>query len=228
MESTANPSFETVWALVKELAERQKETDRILKENAERQAESQSESRKEAAERQKKIDRILEESAEIRKELSESQKETDRQIKEYNKRFGEFHNRFGEVVEYMIAPNLREKFRELGLDFPKANQNSDVRDYDNNIFLEIDVMLENGDRALLVEVKTKLTTEDVNDHIMRIEKMRKYADLHGDKRAFLGAAAGVVMTSNVKNYALDQGFYVIEPSGETFNITPPNGKPREW
>jgi hypothetical protein len=36
------------------------------------------------------------------------------------------------------------------------------------------------------------------------------------------------MTANVKKYALNQGFYVIEPSGETFNITPPNGQPKEW
>ena len=53
-------------------------------------------------------------------------------------------------------------------------------------------------------------------------------DLHGDKRTFLGAVAGVVMTSNVKEYALGHGFYVIKPSGETFNITPPSGKPKEW
>jgi len=81
---------------------------------------------------------------------------------------------------------------------------------------------------MLVETKATLTTEDVNEHIERLEKMRKYADLHGDKRTFLGAVAGVVMTTNVKEYALKQGFYVIEPSGETFNIIPPSGKPKEW
>ena len=161
-------------------------------------------------------------------ENREQIKETDRQMKEFNKRFGDLTNRFGEVVEYMIAPNLREKFKEFGLNFPKANSNTDVFDYDNDICYEIDVMLENGEKAMLVEVKTKLTTEDVRDHVKRLEKMRAYADLHGDKRSFLGAVAGVVMTANVKKYALGQGFYVIEPAGETFNITPPTGKPKEW
>ncbi|MDR1870200.1 MAG: hypothetical protein LBQ82_09495 [Treponema sp.] len=170
----------------------------------------------------------LQETDRIVKETARQMQETDRHMQETDKRFGKLNNRFGEIVEYMVAPNLRGKFRELGLNFPKANPNSDVSDYDNNIFLEIDVMLENGDKALLVEVKTKLTTEDVKDHIARLEKMRKYADLHGDKRTFLGAVAGIVMTSNVKEYALGQGFYVIEPSGETFNITPPSGKPKEW
>ena len=81
---------------------------------------------------------------------------------------------------------------------------------------------------MLVEVKTKPTTKDVKDHVKRLEKMRVYADLHGDKRTFLGAVAGAVMTGNVKEYVLKQGFFAIEPSGETFNIIPPNGQPKEW
>ena len=79
-----------------------------------------------------------------------------------------------------------------------------------------------------LEVKPKLTTEKVKEHIKRLEKMRKYADLHGDKRSFLGAVAGVVITTYAKKYALNQGFFVIEPSGETFNITSPEGQPKEW
>ena len=206
-------SFETVMAALKEVAESQKETARQIEETN-RQIENTNRQMKETDRQMKETDRQM--------------KETDRQVKEYNRRFGEFTNRFGEVVEYMIAPNLREKFRELGYDFPSANQNSNVSDYTNNIHLEIDVKLENGDKVMLVEVKTKLTTEDVKDHIERLEKMRKYADLHCDKRSFLGAVAGVVMTPIVKDYALKQGFFVIEPSGETFNITCPNNKPKEW
>jgi hypothetical protein len=190
---TANPpSFESVWAALQEVAENQKETDRIVRENA------------------------------------QQMKETGRRIDEYNERFGEFTRRFGKVVEYMVAPNLCEKFRDFNLIFPKANTGSRFNDHDNNIHFEVDVMLENGDKAMLVEVKTKLSTEDVKDHIKRLEKMRKYADLHGDKRTFLGAVAGVVMAKNVKDYALKQGFFAIEPSGETFNITPPDTKPKEW
>jgi hypothetical protein len=89
-------------------------------------------------------------------------------------------------------------------------------------------MLENGDKAMLVEIKNKLTIERIDKHIDRLEKMRKYADLHGDKRTFLGAVAGVVVTDEARDYALSQGFYLIEPSGESFNITPPQGSPKEW
>jgi outer membrane scaffolding protein for murein synthesis (MipA/OmpV family) len=89
-------------------------------------------------------------------------------------------------------------------------------------------MLENGDKAMLIEAKTKLTDERIDKHILRLEKMRKYADLHGDKRIFLGAVAGIVVTDEVKDYALSKGFYFIEYSGENFYITPPSGKPKEW
>ena len=169
------------------------------------------------------------------KENAKRQEETDRQLKEtewqtkvFNKWIGDSSNYFGKVPEYMFVPTLRERFKEFGYYFFQTGSNFTISDYDNDLDFFIDVLLENGEKAMLVEVKTKLTTEDVQAHIARIEKMRKYADLHGDKRTFLGAAAGVVMTSNVKEYALGQGLYVIEPSGETFNITPPNGQPKEW
>jgi hypothetical protein len=169
-------------------------------------------------------------------ETREQQKETARQMKEdraafqadFNDRIGKFTTLFGEMTEYMVAPKLREKFTEFGLDFPRANSNTRVNDKINKISFEVDVMLENGDKAMLVEVKTQLTVERINKHIERLEKMRKYADLHGDKRTFLGAVAGVVVTDEARDYALNQGFYLIEPSGENFNITPPNGKPKEW
>jgi hypothetical protein len=198
--------FEKVWATLDRITERQEET----------------------AHRQEATDLRMMETARRQEETARRQEETDRQMKETDRRIGKLGNRFGEVVEYMVAPNLCEKFREFDLIFPKANSGTRVSDHKNNIHFEIDIMLENGSIAMLVEAKTKLTTEHVNEHIERLEKMRKYADLHGDKRSFLGAVAGVVLTSNVKDYALKHGFFAIEPSGETFNIIPPNGKPKEW
>ena len=172
-------------------------------------------------------------------EVSKEQKETARQIKEtdrilkenaidFNRRIGHLDNLFGDVAEYMIAPKLCEKFIEFGHNFPRANRNVSVNDKINKIYLEIDVILENGDKAMLVEMKAKLTENRINSHIERLEKMRRYADLRGDKRVFLGAVAGVVVTEEARNYALNQGFYLIEPTGENFTITPPPGKPREW
>ena len=159
------------------------------------------------------------------KELRESQKDTTRIL---NIQIGKLTNLFGDFTLGMIIPGISEKFTKLGLVFPRANPNVIVNDRKNNISFEIDIMLENGDKAMLAEVKTKLTGERIISHVERLEKMRKYADLHGDKRTFLGAVAGFAITDEVREVALKEGFYLIEPDGENFNITPPNDKPKEW
>jgi len=168
----------------------------------------------------------------ILQEVAKSQKEFDREMREskaeFNERLGNYINLFGDFTEYMMAPKLREKFKDFGLFFPKTSRNVRVEDENKNIILETDAMLENGDKAMMVEIKTKLTVERINKHIERLEKMRKHADSHGDKRTFLGAVAGVVVDDESREYALNQGFYLIEPEGEDLSITPPNGKAKEW
>jgi hypothetical protein len=166
------------------------------------------------------------------RQMELSKVEFDRMMKEskvdFNRRLGSLTNLFGEFTESMIAPGLQNTFFDLGYDFQQANRDVVIRNREKQVILEIDVLLENGDKAMLVEVKTKLTIERINYHINRLEKMREYANLRGDKRAFLGAVAGVVVSDEVKNYALSQGLYLIEPSGETFIITYPNDKAKEW
>jgi Holliday junction resolvase-like predicted endonuclease len=134
------------------------------------------------------------------------------------------------MVEHMVKPCLVEKFQELGFEFEKALSDTSIKDRKNNIITEIDITLENGDKVMIVEVKSKPTTDDILEHIERMEKVRKYANLHRDNRKYLGAIAGMVMSDSEKIFALKNGFYVIEPSGETFNITAPEGiySPREW
>jgi hypothetical protein len=194
-------TFEKVWAALMENREQQKENVRQMKET----------------------DRKLQ-------EVSELQKENAREIKEYNKRFGDFTKRFGEIVEYMVAPNLQDKFDEMGLIFEEVTPHKRIKDKKHNIRFEVDVMLENLHAAMLVETKTKPTIDDINDHVKRLEKMRKYADLRGDKRKFFGAIAGVVMDDDIKEYAFKIGLYVVVPSGETFDIFIPEGEYslREW
>jgi hypothetical protein len=204
------PTFESVWAGFQE-------TDRMMKEHAQKMVEFRE---------------GLIELRESQKEYALHLKETERILKEKNTEFyeklGHLTNLFGDVTEAMVAPKICEKFEELGLYFPQANPNVRINDRRNNISFEIDIMLENGDKAMLIEVKTKLTIERINYHLSRLEKMRKFADLRGDKRIFLGAVAGIVVTDEIRDYALSQGFYFIEYAGDNFFITSPSGKPKEW
>jgi hypothetical protein len=178
----------------------------------------------------------IKESRKEMREIRESLKETERILKEdshrlkeeLNVKIGALTNLFGDLTEGMVAPKICEKFEEFGLFFPKAHPNSRLNDKVNNISFEVDIMLENGKKAMLIEVKTKLTIDRINCHLNRLEKMRKYADLNDDKRTFLGAVAGIVVTDEAKKYALSQGLYFIEYAGETFYITAPKDEPKEW
>ena len=89
-------------------------------------------------------------------------------------------------------------------------------------------MLENGEQAIAVEVKTKLRQSDIDDHLVRMEKIQKHADEHGDKRQFMGAMAAFIADENTKNYALNKGLFVIEPSGEDVKVTRPQRGVRVW
>jgi hypothetical protein len=177
---------------------------------------------------------ILRENAETQRKNAEEWEETKRQMKEsaarLDQQLGKLGGRLGDMVEHMVAPNLVEKFGELGVVFEKEHLNTRIKDKKNNIFAQADITLENSEKVMIVEVKTKLTTEDITDHIKRMGKMRVYADKHGDKRKYLGAVAAMVMTDNEKDFAFKNGFYVLEPSGETFTIAAPEGiySVREW
>ena len=183
-QNATPPNFETVWAALQDVAERQKETDRQLKKSA----------------------------------------------RQLNKKLGKLGDRYGEMIEYMVKPKMKKKFRKLGFVFEKTHQQTEIEDENEKIIAEIDLTLENSEKVMLVEVKSKPSTEDITNHIERIKKVRNYADSHGDKRKYLGAIAGMVFNDNEKTFAMKNGFYVIEPSGKTFLITAPEGEysPGEW
>ncbi|MCL2304537.1 MAG: hypothetical protein FWC43_04260 [Planctomycetaceae bacterium] len=63
-----------------------------------------------------------------------------------------------------------------------------------------------------------------------MEKFRRYSDARGDKRHFIGAVAGAVVSDNVADSAIENGLYVIVQSGEAVEIvTPPEGfVPKKW
>ena len=161
---------------------------------------------------------------------TEAQLKADKEeIKAANKRFGEFSNRFGEIVEHLVRPGLVKKFRELGFTFTEANR-MEITDNKLGIYMELDAVLENGSTVLVIEIKSKPSIDDIKYLMKRMDDLRRYVDARGDKRIYLAGIAGVTFAESPKNYALKNGLYVIEPSGETFAVTAPAGDycPREW
>jgi hypothetical protein len=204
-------TFEKVWAMFQE-------TDRKFQETREQMKETDL--------RLQETDRIIKEN---QKETGRLMKETDRRMKETDRRIGELGNRFGELAEHLVAPSIKEKFKELDLNFEQLYHDLKIIDAKGRSIAEIDIVLENRNTVMAVEVKAKPLQKDVDEHVRRIEILRRRADARQDKRKFRGAIAGAIMIDDVRDYAHKTGLYVIEQTGDTVMINIPKGfKAKEW
>ena len=176
---------------------------------------------------------------ETREQLERSSAEFDRRMRKTeqiarkaNKSVSKLGNRIGDMVENMVGGNtIVRKFQDLGYRIEKfCRKQSFGHDLPKNMRGEVDLLLENGEIAILIEVKTTLRTADVRSHIERLEKYRRRADFKGDKRRFIGAVAGAVVDGDAEEFAHDNGMYVIIQSGEAVEIVPtPEGfQAKEW
>jgi hypothetical protein len=83
-----------------------------------------------------------------------------------------------------------------------------------NLAMEIDLFAINGDSCVLIEVKSNLSIDDINEHIERMSKFKTLFPLYADKKVY-GAATGMVIPDNVAKYAYKNGFFVIAQQGDS-------------
>jgi histidyl-tRNA synthetase len=94
---------------------------------------------------------------------------------------------------------LGGKFEQFGLFFEKLNRNVKWKNKALNFLMEFDALLENDKQAMIVEVKSKLITQTVDEQIKRMEKLRRYANACGDRRRFYCAMATLTAPANIIN-----------------------------
>jgi hypothetical protein len=193
-------------------------------------------SQKEAiAEAVKRQEAALDEATKWHKELLEeeskkreaSAKDWEKRMKDLEKNIGGVSNRLGDVVEHLVASGIISRFKELGYTFNELSRNCLVL-APNGQRREVDVELHNGKDIMLIEIKAKPTDEDIDDHVERITFLRNL-NKYPDKTVY-GAIAGATFNEGVKKYALKNGFFVIEQSGDTMRIETLGGKftPKKW
>lgn len=187
-----------VWQLLGELIQSQKETERLLQEQSQ--------------------------------ESDRRFQETERLIKEQNKRvdeqLGKLGNRLGEFVEWQVRPAAVRLFQERGIDVTELSSDLSVQKGDEG--LEIDLLVVNGSEAIAIEVKSKLTQGDVDEHLERLDKFKRLLPRYQSLK-ILGAVAAMVTPKEVANYAYRQGLFVIAQSGDNLVIlNDQKFKPKAW
>jgi hypothetical protein len=167
---------------------------------------------REVAEAQKETERKFQETDRL---LREQSQETDRKIKTVTATIGELGNRLGEFVEGLVRPAVVQLFRERGIEVHEVYPEVEVDRHDEG--LEIDLLVVNDMEAVLVEVKSKLTHADVDEHLERLGKFKRLMPRYAEVRA-LGAVAAMVVPREVGRYAYRQGLFVLAQSGESVVI----------
>jgi chromosome segregation ATPase len=190
----------------------------------------------ETAEQMKETDKRMKETDKRMKETDRQMRETDKRIEDLKKtvervtgNVGGLNRSLGELIETLIAARLWEKFPDYNL--KRAYQRVPIFDENNRVMTDIDILLSNTSLAMAVEVKREMDRmKDVDEHLKRMELVRKYPPAEVADKKLLGAMAGGVVDADVQRYACESGFFVLELTGESaLLVPPPEGfVPRQW
>jgi hypothetical protein len=198
------------------------ETDRILREQ------SQETDRK-----FQETDKKFQETEHLLREQSERAdlrfQETERLIKEesirLDKQLGQIGNSLGQFVEFQVRPAAVRLFQEMGIAVKEIATNVSVQGSEGT---EIDILVVNSHEAIAIEVKSKLSDDDVKEHIARLSEFKKLLPRY-ENLNIMGAVAGMVVPENVARFAYRQGLFVIGQSGDNLVILNDDKfKPRCW
>ncbi|MEB3309448.1 MAG: DUF3782 domain-containing protein [Snowella sp.] len=208
-----------VWQLLAELTAAQKETERLLKEQAQeavhRRAEAEQRFR-EAEQRFRETERLL----------KEQTQETDRQIREVNKKIGDLGGKWGRFVENMVAPACETLFLNRGIPVHQVSQR--VKKRLDGKTLEIDVLVTNENHVLVVEVKSSLGVNDIKELIEDLTEFRTFFPEYSQKQLY-GAVAGIEIEEGADKWAYRQGLFVLAQAGETISILNNSTfQPKNW
>lgn len=166
--------------------------------------------------------RVQRANAEQFQETDRKFQETDRQIKELGKQIGGLGEKFGSFTEGLALPSMERLLRErFGMEVVSPS----VRVSKGGRHLEIDTLAyANGalNAAYLVEVKSHLREEAIDQLSTLLEQFRDFFPEHRDKRLY-GILAAVDISPALRERALRKGFYVARIHDAVFELDVPEG-----
>lgn len=172
---------------------------------------------------------IAQERKEAERERNEADKKIDRQITELNKQMGYVSNRMGEVVEALAGRAIYKQLAKLGHKIRSFEEGVKLRGKDFQVVAEVDAVLYNAQTVFLAEVKTKITSQHIDQHLRRIETVRRLSTDIQPEMPIAGIVAAVVFPDAVATYAMKKGLLVVRPENELFGIiNPPGFEIRFW
>ncbi|MBL7118246.1 MAG: DUF3782 domain-containing protein [Candidatus Syntrophoarchaeum sp.] len=147
--------------------------------------------------------------AETDREIKEAFKETDKKIKELATLFT---GQWGKLIEALVRPSALKLFQERGVKVTETYQR--LESYRNGSQMEIDILLANDREAVVIEVKTTLKVEDVNEFLDNLARFTFFFPRYKGLKIY-GAVAGIQIEEGADKFAYRQGLFVLTGSGDT-------------
>jgi len=118
-------------------------------------------------------------------------------------------------TEEMLEPAVVQLFQERGIDVTQTM--SRLKSKRPGAAMEIDILAVNGSELVAVECKSRLSKDDVDDFLDRLQRFKLAFPQFRDFQVY-GAVAGIEIDQGIDSYAYRRGLFVIKQSGETVKI----------
>jgi hypothetical protein len=123
--------------------------------------------------------------------------------------------RWGQFVENLVEPSVVRLFQSRGIAVQETARRLKSQRPGNQ--MEIDILAIDGNVAVAIEVKSRLSRQDVDDFLARLSRF-KQAFPHFSPFDIYGAVAAIEIDEGVDRYAYQRGLFVIRQTGETVAI----------
>jgi len=192
---TTPPSLESVWATLQEIAQQQKENERILNEKF------------------AETSRLIKETDQQQKELNAA---TDRRMKRMEKNMGGWTNSHGSFTEeYFLNSFEKCKKNFFGENFDKISKH--VSHFWQKLEDEYDIVLYNHTSVAFIEVKYKAHLNDIPTVLKKAKIFRILCPHYKDSKIYL-ALASMSFYEELEQECIRQDIAVIKQVNDTVVI----------
>ena len=198
-----------IWAILREVSESQRETDRRMQET-DRLFKQQA---ADAERRMQETDRLFKQQA---ADADRRKQETDRRIRELDKLF---NGQWGKLMEALVDGDLIKLLNGRGIEVDHTMTNV-VKRSGGQRRREVDILALNGDEVVAVEVKTTLKVRHVDRYLSVLEKFGEVLPEYRERKVY-GAVAYLRADESSDEYAEGRGLFVIRATGSSASITNP-------
>jgi len=155
--------------------------------------------------------------------LTEKFQETDKRI---NKAFQLFESQWGKLIESLVQGDLLRLLNERNIPVQSITQRREGSFQGQNY--EFDLIAHNGAEIVIVEVKTTLRASHVRKFLEQLKQVHTWLPEYKDYKVY-GAVAFLRSEENSREYALNEGLFVIRATGNSASIeNPEDFKPRAF